>query len=194
MNPAEPRRQTIERLLVDHADKRGWVDVSVRELEQLVGIEEHSLAHVLWDFKKRGLLTFREHKQGSATVLASLRITSSGRKALAASASEEEAQMIPAPVDEGMDMVRYHVEPEAGIFLHPVLAAPQGYGKHRWPLLIDLMAKAEVEGKIAQAAKLLEEAGEEDLAIKAMERGTLTILEAQMVDFIKEVNRPDLLS
>jgi hypothetical protein len=211
---SEARRPTIERLLVDHADKRGWVDIEVRELEGLAGVPEHRLAHVLWDLQKRGLLTFRERKLGTSTMLTGLRITSQGRKVMEAIAREEEGAVIAVAVPEpttwagGKQPTVTLIDAVTGstteIEVEPRIAPPPTDGGWveplpvipgaMYPLLKDLLRRDRAHDKLAQAAKLLEEAGQEDLALLTLEKTReFTVIEEEMVRFIRQVNRADLL-
>jgi hypothetical protein len=173
---------------------------------------------VLWDLQKRGLLTFQEKKVGSATTLRSLRVTSMGRRVMATVAMRAEADPTHPGCDhepEGDEAVTLSVDtavqaptPREIRYPRPTVTAfdsstgitsevpvePRYTPPNGYPLLNDLMRRDRGRSKLATAAKLLEEAGETDLALATLEKaGEWSPLEDEMVRFIKATNRTDLI-
>lgn len=88
--PVQPYASHIPGRAKVLSHKRGWagraqrskVDLSVRAIAQRLGVDEHTVAHLLWSLQKQGLVTFRESKgttAGAKTVgLENIRLTPLG--------------------------------------------------------------------------------------------------------------------
>jgi len=179
------QKPALMALIVEHADPRGWVDVDTPDLARLTGIPQHDVVHALWDLQKQGWLRFREKHIPGGSELTRIRLTSVGRKAMEDLAAHR-------PLDAAMEVVEaresnpFLMEPRdyATITAAAHLAdGAVGSGARPKPeqavldagMLLDagfplIHALVQRRGKVEQAARLLEEAGEVDLALQAIEK------------------------
>jgi hypothetical protein len=166
----------------------------------------HETVHVCFRLRRQGLVTFRDVKQGNVTMLRDIRATERGRQLIYTPRSTDDvkivmpkeaakvslkdipadspvlataAERVPALIHTDPQRV-YGIREDGRHDLEPEILRGM-------PALQELMARDRAFEPTRQAAKLLEQAGQQALATMVREEvGELTDEQRQMVSFIKQ--------
>lgn len=174
--------------LVANADQRGWVGIETPGLARSTGIPEHDVVHALWDLQKRGYLRFRERHVPGGSELTRIRLTATGRKAAESGAPMPEEAVVVDPIATAIrkqQAATMAPQPPVPAVTQEVIVDMADY-----PLMAALPARRE---RLEQVARLLEESGQEDLALATLEKAhaddLYSPLEAECVRLLDLIKR-----
>ena len=140
-----------------------------RELQgEGYAIDDHDATKVLWSLQKTGHVKFRERPHG---LLYAIRLTEAG-----ADYETTSSVMPKAYVDEGFELI-----PDIHVITRPWIKGNLG----GWPAIRELRDRARKNTKLTQAAKLLEEVGEDDIALDLMTKTSFTSLEEEVISLLE---------
>lgn len=181
VQPDAPLKPALQALLLQQADQRGWIGLEPPAIAANLGVDTHSVVHDLWDFQKQGHLKFRESKPDGGkgeSKLTALRLTSQGRRAFGIRAASEPADF---PVLTPADFPPRQAYP--GHRLPDPPAPPLDF-----PLTEALLLRA---SQLEAAAALLEQAGQDEMAVAALDaakpENLYTPLEAEAVRLYRTI-------
>jgi hypothetical protein len=158
-----------------------------------VKIDMHDTIKTLWSLQKTRYVSFRE--RGGRSLYA-ITVTDAGRDWLRSATTtpmvEAVEEVAHAPQEEIEGTVDISgpsvpvVEVDEPVIEPPVDGdLPWGPGIARWPAIRAVRDRAVRATKINQAVKLLEEAGEEDIALTLMGKTEFTELEEEVVSLLR---------
>jgi Fe2+ or Zn2+ uptake regulation protein len=158
-----------------------------------VKIDMHDTVKTLWVLQKTRYVQFRE--KGNRSLYA-IKITDEGLRAYGEMSAPPAAQEVAVLshvlelADEVIEQEEKAAEPERVVlssmeFTVPLTPKPWPPDMEGWPALRDIRNRAEKAAKIGAALKLLEEVGEEDIALTLMGRIEFTELEEEVINLLK---------
>ena len=164
-------------------------------------IDGHDVVKMLWACQKMGWVTFRERKggygkHGERPKIFAIKVTSAGYGHVQERAVEE----VSSPPVNGGSIAPPIPEPEPPKPQQPVEAGgnqahtlslrneekTSRIDLHDYPLVLELMKRGEKGIFLANAAQILESAGEEDLALAVMEKNQFTPLEDEVIRLVRK--------
>lgn len=158
------QKEAILLTLVEHPDITNAAELKEVMRHDGSTIDGHDTAKMLWACQKSGWVKFREsHKRG----IYAIKVTEKGldaldRKQRADDIKEEDA----APAVDG----------------HPPFVKPDEF-----KVIRSLMKQAKVADRLNEAAKILEEAGEEDIALTVYGKTEFNNLEMEVIRLIRKL-------
>lgn len=158
--PGNQKRAILEALELSGAGTMAELQAKTKEIGG-IHLDIHSLTHVVWSLQKQRLVRFRERKNVSdaGAALTAIRLTPHGAAYL--------AEMRGAvPMDAVISEQAAH-EPLEG-----------------YPHLRLLMEKARQIRLAREAATLLEEAGEDEMALQVLDRHAISPAEEEIVRYL----------
>ena len=154
-----------------------------RELQgEGYAIDDHDATKVLWSLQKTGHVKFRERPHG---LLYAIRLTEAGADYETTSSVMPKAYVEEdsvgteendVAVDEGFELI-----PDIHVITRPWIKGNLG----GWPAIRELRDRARKNTKLTQAAKLLEEVGEDDIALDLMTKTSFTSLEEEVISLLE---------
>lgn len=159
-------------------------------------IDGHDTTKVLWSLQKTNHVKFREHQ--NPRYLYAIKLTDQGKtdghrlvtKAPPAPPEPEPPAVVEEqPREEAVSLaVAAVVVPEEQEII-PVPAEPS-LSLASYPAINDLHERSLKAQKLAEAARLLEEAGEDDIALNLMGKTEFTALEREVLDVFDKLGVP----
>lgn len=159
-------------------------------------IDGHDTTKVLWSLQKTNHVKFREHQ--NPRYLYAIKLTDQGKRdghRLVQARAVDDNELLPAD-DAGTMSTVEAVEEAYGVkYAEPVVEAPpapqpeppKGLSLASYPAINDLHERSLKAQKLAEAARLLEEAGEDDLALNLMGKTEFSTLEREVLDVFEKL-------
>lgn len=180
------QRDRVLATLWRFAGIRNAADLLARLHADGFSIDGHDVAKTLWSLQKTGHVRFRESRSGRG--LYAIALTELGANvADAIVMAEAWPGAAPAPAEAPPEPPPAEVEP----LRIDVGASDSGSHIRGWrpgpdfPEIRNALERARTSRALQQAARLLEEAGEYDMALDAMAKAELTPLQAEVVRLIE---------
>jgi len=188
------QKELVLTTLVKHDDIKNSDDLGeyLRRTTEVNHTDGHDVVKMLWACQKMGWVTFRERKSNTTNrpPIYAIRVTDKGySKGYSAAANIKRDSVVPPAYRFALsaqsakrldgDPPPTYDEPPTDIPFRSRLINLDGY-----PLIKGLMDRAEKGALLANAAQILERAGEEDLALAVMEKNQFTPLEGEVARFV----------
>lgn len=166
------QKEAVLATLVNHPDIKNAGGLYKAMHAEGSTIDGHDVAKMLWACQKMGWVKFRESpKRG----LYAIKVTDQGYDYASKMAEEEEQVAVEQPVAVKATLI----EQARAVFDGPLLAD--------YPHIQRLLADYDRQQQLAEAARLLEEAGEDDISLMVMERTSLTELDKEVVRLARSI-------
>jgi hypothetical protein len=196
-NVVQGQRIAVLTCLITHPEAGRDAPILLEALHGAgIRIDMHDTVKTLWALQKTDYVSFRE--RGGRSLYA-IKVTDAGLAWIVSLKPKgDDNELLPDPVAATVEEVPEEAlrvfrnaqafqkeidELGAGKPLLPPL--PSGYTGPDWPQLTALRQRAAKAEKINQAAKLLEEAGIEDVAIDLMDRTKFNSLEEEVIRLLR---------
>lgn len=180
------QRERVMAVLVEHASEKGYVrDMDVQGIARLTGIDLHDVAKHLWGMQKQGLVGFStKHVQGR-TVPYRFRLTARGLRDSAPEPTERPSEA--AEPAAGIQGPEPNEKPKEAAPVRQIAttipmtqealddadammdARPPGFTREAFPQIFALIEREDRREQVEAAARALEAAGLDDLAVQALE-------------------------
>lgn len=191
------QRDRIIAVLLENANAKGYVrDMDIAGIARITGIDLHDVAKHLWGLQKQGLVGFSTKHVHGRTVPYRFRLTS---RSLRDGVSERTEW--PSEAADSQPGIQGPVTTVAAVVPVPqdVLddaavmdARPPGFTREAFPEIFTLIEREEKRDVIEQAARALEQAGLDDLAVQALDAvPPMSALEAEVRTLIRLFWRPE---
>jgi hypothetical protein len=188
------QKEQVLLAVVNHKPKNS---IELQRVMRLNGstIDGHDTAKMLWACQKMGWVTFKERKAGGSQMagIYGIKVTDKG---YSAASGRDAAQAGPAVVDAIItdDVPEGFRKPKEQAVIEKaaeVVAEAVTIAKERYPLITDILLRAAKAERLNSAARILEQAGEEDLALQVMGKTEFTPLEKEVIDMCGNWEKED---
>lgn len=171
-------------------------DLMLALQEEGYAIDGHDTTKVLWSLQKTNHVKFREHQ--NPKYLYAIRLTAQGKADGRKYATKPKHE----PVEEALEAIPFDELPEGmSIYAEPTTvelsvpvqaetvpvqrAKPWTLDMEGFPAFREIRDRARKAQKLTEAAKLLEEAGEDEMALNLIGKTEFTPLEEEVIEILK---------
>lgn len=188
--PSNQRELILSILYRSDGNIRNTDDLSAAVHDVGSKLPPHDVTKVLWSLQKSQYVRFRERANGS---LFAIKLTTEGLEAARRRASTEpeaeEQSPEPGPEPNEWPFPEENTVVETSLTTHPdllIVALPWIQGSmDGYPVMRALRDRAIKAQKLNAAAKILEEAGEDDMVLAIMAKTEVTGLEAEVINLLR---------